>query len=102
MAANCRSVYVELSHFHPPLPQKHPTPDRLQTLPFDDRRRDSASILWGAGEHRLLAPSMDLRMEITEALLEMHFHRAILAAFEGVFGARFLRLLKPSPQREAW
>ena len=41
-------------------------------------------------------------MDITESLLEMHYHRAILEAFASVFGARFMRLLKPSPQREAW
>jgi len=41
-------------------------------------------------------------VDITEALLEMHYHRAIIEAFESVFGAKFLRLLKPSPRREAW
>lgn len=39
---------------------------------------------------------------LTEALMEMHFHYAIKDMFESVFGARFLRLLKPSQQREAW
>lgn len=39
---------------------------------------------------------------ITEALLEMHFFRALVDLFRTVFGANFLRLLKPSPQREAW
>jgi len=39
---------------------------------------------------------------ITEALLEMHFHRAIVDHFIGVFGANFLRLLKPSTRQEAW
>jgi hypothetical protein len=40
--------------------------------------------------------------EITEALLELHYHRAIVDAFASVFGARFLRMLKPSTQRETW
>ncbi|MFX0198020.1 MAG: hypothetical protein ACFFCW_18020 [Candidatus Hodarchaeota archaeon] len=39
---------------------------------------------------------------ITEALLEMHFHRAIIQHFESIYGANFLRLLKPSSQQEAW
>jgi hypothetical protein len=39
---------------------------------------------------------------ITEALLEMHFHRAIVEHFTDVFGASFLRLLKPSARQEAW
>ncbi len=40
--------------------------------------------------------------EITEALLEMHYHRAIVDAFATEFGARFLRMLKPSAQQEMW
>jgi len=40
--------------------------------------------------------------EITEAVLEMHFHRAIVEHFSKVYRANFLRLLKPSPQREVW
>ncbi|MBD2296857.1 hypothetical protein H6G06_26120 [Anabaena sphaerica FACHB-251] len=32
----------------------------------------------------------------------MHFHRAIVKNYEKRFGAKFLRLLKPSPQKEAW
>ncbi len=40
--------------------------------------------------------------DITETLLEMHFHRAIVKCFEDTFGAKFLRLLKPSTQMEAW
>ena len=40
--------------------------------------------------------------EVTEALLEMHFHRAILECFKDIYGANFLRLLKPSAQNEAW
>jgi hypothetical protein len=39
---------------------------------------------------------------ITEALLEMHYHRLLVEAFESTFGARFLRLLKPSQRKEAW
>ncbi|MGC9395085.1 MAG: hypothetical protein ACP5J4_09535 [Anaerolineae bacterium] len=39
---------------------------------------------------------------ITEALLEMHFHRAIVEHFSKVYGANFLRLLKPSSQKEVW
>lgn len=41
-------------------------------------------------------------LEVTEALLEMHFHQAIVKCFEETFGAKFLRLLKPSPQNEVW
>lgn len=40
--------------------------------------------------------------DVTEALLEIHFHRAIVDAFAGVFGAGFLHMLKPSTQREVW
>lgn len=40
--------------------------------------------------------------DITETLLEMHFHRAIVKTFEETFGAKFLRLLKPSTQSEVW
>jgi len=39
---------------------------------------------------------------ITEALLEMHFHRAIVEHFRKHYGANFLKILKPSPQKEAW
>lgn len=39
---------------------------------------------------------------ITEALLEMHFHRALVERFTQQYGARFLKLLKPSPKQEAW
>lgn len=39
---------------------------------------------------------------ITEALLEMHFHRALIKYFESIYGAKFLRLLKPSSQKEVW
>jgi hypothetical protein len=41
-------------------------------------------------------------MDVTEALLEMHFHRAVVAVFAATYGAKFLRLLKPSSQQEAW
>lgn len=40
--------------------------------------------------------------EITEALLELHYHRAIVDAFAIVLGATFLRMLKPSTQQETW
>src|SRR5262245_23761522 len=40
--------------------------------------------------------------EVTEALLELHYHRAIVDTFAAVFGARFLRMLKPSTQQEVW
>lgn len=39
---------------------------------------------------------------ITEALLEMHFHHALVNYFSNLYGARFLKLLKPSQQQEAW
>ena len=39
---------------------------------------------------------------LTEALLEMYFFRAQVQHFENLFGANFIKLLKPSPQREAW
>jgi len=45
------------------------------------------------------APSYDI---IYEALLEMHFHSAIISHFSNLYGANFLKLLKPSPQQEAW
>ncbi len=40
--------------------------------------------------------------QINEALLEMHFHRALVRHFSRRFGAGFLKLLKPSQQQEAW
>jgi hypothetical protein len=40
--------------------------------------------------------------DVVEALLEMHYHPAIVQMFAQVFGARFLRLFKPSTTREAW
>jgi hypothetical protein len=40
--------------------------------------------------------------DVVEALLEMHYHPAIVRMFEQTFGARFLRLFKPSAQVEAW
>jgi hypothetical protein len=39
---------------------------------------------------------------VTEALLEMHFHQAIVDRFRRQYGANFLKLLKPSPKQEAW
>ncbi|WCN39173.1 hypothetical protein [Aneurinibacillus uraniidurans] len=39
---------------------------------------------------------------ITEALLEMHFHKAIVESFKTCFGPGFLRMLKPSPRKEGW
>ncbi len=39
---------------------------------------------------------------ITEALIEMHFHRTIVEHFRSLYGASFLQLLKPSQQKEAW
>jgi len=41
-------------------------------------------------------------LEVTETLLEMHYHRAFVELFEEVFGAKFLRLLKPSTRTEGW
>ena len=40
--------------------------------------------------------------EVTEALLELHYHRAIVDTFTDVSGARFLRMLKPSTRQEVW
>jgi hypothetical protein len=37
----------------------------------------------------------------TEALLEMHYHRAIVDYFSRILGGTFLRLLKPSARQEA-
>lgn len=39
---------------------------------------------------------------VNEALLEMHFHSALVEKFSETYGAKFLKLLKPSPQQEAW
>ena len=39
---------------------------------------------------------------VTEALIEMHFHSALVQKFQTDYGANFLKLLKPSPQQEAW
>lgn len=39
---------------------------------------------------------------IAEALLEMHFHAALVKYFSRQYGARALRVFKPSPQKEAW
>jgi hypothetical protein len=40
--------------------------------------------------------------ELTEAFLEMYFARALADLFASVFGAKFLRLWKPSPSSEAY
>lgn len=40
--------------------------------------------------------------EVTETLLEMHYFQVMKECFEAVFGLTFLRMLKPSPQAEAW
>src|SRR4028119_1219889 len=40
--------------------------------------------------------------DINEALLEMHFHSAVVAHFSNLYGAEFLRILKPVPQKEVW
>ena len=40
--------------------------------------------------------------EVTEALLELHYHRANVDTFTDVLGARFLRMLKPSTRQEVW
>lgn len=39
---------------------------------------------------------------INESLLEMHYHRAIVECFTQIYGARYLRLFKPSSRLEAW
>jgi hypothetical protein len=39
---------------------------------------------------------------INEALLEMHFHSAVVNHFSNIYGAKFLRILKPVPQKECW
>jgi len=39
---------------------------------------------------------------ISESLLEMHFHRALVDYFSNLYGAKFLKILKPTPQKEAW
>jgi len=39
---------------------------------------------------------------ITEALIEMHFHKEMVNLFTSVFGKNYLRILKPSPQNETW
>ncbi len=43
-----------------------------------------------------------MALEINEAMMEMHFHRAIVNHFRSTFGANFLRLFKPTQRREAW
>ena len=39
---------------------------------------------------------------ITEALMEMHFFHAQVRHFQRIFGANFIKLLKPSAHNEAW
>ena len=39
---------------------------------------------------------------INEALMEMHFHRAIVDHFRRAYGANLLTLYKPTTRREAW
>lgn len=39
---------------------------------------------------------------LCESLLEMHFHRAIVDYFKRKYGARFLKLIKPSTNQEVW
>ncbi len=39
---------------------------------------------------------------INEALIEMHYLKAIANHFASMYGANFLKVLKPSPQQEAW
>lgn len=39
---------------------------------------------------------------ITEALLEMHFHRVLINKFSKKLNAKFKKLIKPSPREEAW
>lgn len=39
---------------------------------------------------------------ITESLLEMHFHSALVELFERAFEAKVLKIYKPSTNREVW
>jgi hypothetical protein len=32
----------------------------------------------------------------------MHYHRALVDLFSGMYGQGFVKILKPSPQKEAW
>lgn len=43
-----------------------------------------------------------MTQEVTESLLEMHYHRAFVELFEDFFGRRVLRLIKPSTRSEAF
>jgi len=43
-----------------------------------------------------------MKQSLSEALLEMHFHSALVGYYSNMFGANFLSLYKPTPQREAW
>lgn len=40
--------------------------------------------------------------EMAEALLEMHYHKVVIDSFRSIFGANFVKLYKPTQQREAW
>lgn len=40
--------------------------------------------------------------QVSEALLEIYYTKALADLFARTFGARFLRLLKPSTQQEVW
>jgi hypothetical protein len=51
---------------------------------------------------KLVATGTPANDMIYEALLEMHFHSAIIDHFANLYGAKFLKLLKPSPMKEAW
>lgn len=43
-----------------------------------------------------------MTQEVTESLLEMHYHRAFVKLFEDFFGRRVLRIIKPSTRSEAF
>jgi len=40
--------------------------------------------------------------EISEALLEMHFHKPLVEFFEHLHGAKAIKLFKPTAQKENW
>lgn len=39
---------------------------------------------------------------VSEALLEMHYHRALVELFKEIHGASYLHMIKPTPQREKY
>src|SRR2546426_10166257 len=43
-----------------------------------------------------------MSQEVTETLLEMHYHAEIVDSFKKVYGTNFIRMLKPSQQDEVW